>query len=163
MGTLQARDPFGVPIEFYCEMEQVPRKLQTYGAYRGCHPMRIDHLNCFASDVQAAHDFYALELGFRTTEYTVSEDADPQLWAVWMHRKGNVHDVAFTNGRGPRLHHVAIWVPTALDIIHLCDLMATTGYLGAMERGPGRHGISNAFFLYTRDPDGHRWSFSHLL
>jgi catechol 2,3-dioxygenase len=25
-----------------------------------------------------------------------------------------------------------------------------------LERGPGRHGISNAFFLYLRDPDGHR-------
>ena len=25
-----------------------------------------------------------------------------------------------------------------------------------MERGPGRHGIANAFFLYIRDPDGHR-------
>ena len=24
------------------------------------------------------------------------------------------------------------------------------------QRGPGRHGISNAFFLYVRDPDGHR-------
>jgi len=28
--------------------------------------------------------------------------------------------------------------------------------LANMERGPGRHGISNAFFLYVRDPDGHR-------
>ena len=34
--------------------------------------------------------------------------------------------------------------------------MATSGYLANMERGPGRHGISNAFFLYIRDPDGHR-------
>jgi catechol 2,3-dioxygenase len=25
-----------------------------------------------------------------------------------------------------------------------------------MERGPGRHGLANAFFLYVRDPDGHR-------
>jgi len=25
-----------------------------------------------------------------------------------------------------------------------------------IERGPGRHGISNAFFLYILDPDGHR-------
>jgi catechol 2,3-dioxygenase len=24
------------------------------------------------------------------------------------------------------------------------------------ERGPGRHGVSNAFYLYLRDPDGHR-------
>jgi catechol 2,3-dioxygenase len=32
----------------------------------------------------------------------------------------------------------------------------SSGYLDNMERGPGRHGISNAFFLYIRDPDGHR-------
>ena len=73
-----------------------------------------------------------------------------------MHRKGNVHDLAFTNGRGPRLHHVGVWTAGALDILHICDVMASSGFLGAMERGPGRHGISNAFFLYTRDPDGHR-------
>ena len=47
-------------------------------------------------------------------------------------------------------------MPGALNIIHLCDVMATTGYLANMERGPGRHGIANAFFLYVRDPDGHR-------
>ena len=73
-----------------------------------------------------------------------------------MHRKGNVHDFAITNGKGPRLHHFAYWVPTAMNILHLCDVMASSGYLKNIERGPGRHGISNAFFLYVRDPDGHR-------
>ena len=34
--------------------------------------------------------------------------------------------------------------------------MATSGFLAHMERGRGCHGISNAFFLYVRDPDGHR-------
>lgn len=156
--TLQTRDPFGTPLEFYYEMTQVERRLQKYGDYQGCRPMRIDHFNCFTPNVQASHDFYANELGFRTTEYTETDDDrdPPELWAVWMHRKGNVHDMALTNGIGPRLHHTAIWVPTAMEIIHLCDLMATTGYLENMERGPGRHGISNAFFLYVRDPDGHR-------
>ncbi|MCB8942884.1 MAG: 3,4-dihydroxyphenylacetate 2,3-dioxygenase [Ardenticatenaceae bacterium] len=153
--TLQTRDIFGMPLEFCYEFTQVERNLQKYSTYHGCHPQRIDHFNCFTPDVQASHDFWALDLGFRTTEYTKTEDGD-QLWAVWMHRKGNVHDMAFTNGRGPRMHHVAIWVPTALHIIHLCDIMATTGHLASMERGPGRHGISNAFFLYVRDPDGHR-------
>jgi catechol 2,3-dioxygenase len=47
-------------------------------------------------------------------------------------------------------------VPTPLNIIDLLDLMATTGYVANIERGPGRHGISNAFFLYILDPDGHR-------
>ncbi len=67
-----------------------------------------------------------------------------------------MHDIAFTNGFGPRLHHVGLWTSGILDIIHTCDVMATSGYLANMERGPGRHGISNAFFLYIRDPDGHR-------
>ena len=34
--------------------------------------------------------------------------------------------------------------------------MATSGHVSSIERGPGRHGISNAFFLYVLDPDGNR-------
>ena len=49
-----------------------------------------------------------------------------------------------------------LWTAGAADILHICDVMATSGWLDNMERGPGRHGISNAFFLYVRDPDGHR-------
>jgi catechol 2,3-dioxygenase len=45
-------------------------------------------------------------------------------------------------------------VSTPLQIIHLCDPMAVTGYLANLEHGPGQHGISNAFYL--RCPDGHR-------
>ena len=73
-----------------------------------------------------------------------------------MHRKGNVHDIAMTNGLGPRLHHSAFWVSTPLNIIDLLDLLAAKGRISCIERGPGRHGISNAFFLYLRDPDGNR-------
>jgi catechol 2,3-dioxygenase len=144
-----------MPIELYATMEKRERLLQKYDRYKGAHPMRLDHFNVFAPDVQGAMDFYAA-LGFRLTEYAEEDGPDGRIAAAWMHRKGNVHDLAFTNGRGPRLHHLAYWVPTAMNIIHLCDLMATTGYLANMERGPGRHGISNAFFLYVRDPDGHR-------
>jgi catechol 2,3-dioxygenase len=153
--TLRTTDPFGMPVEFFFRMDQVPSVLQHYGEYRGARIQRIDHVNCFTPDVQANYDFFT-EIGFRLTEYTETEDAEPKLWAVWMHRKGNVHDIAFTNGRGPRLHHIGVWTAGALDILHICDVMATTGYLKNMERGPGRHGISNAFFLYVRDPDGHR-------
>lgn len=154
--TLRTRDPFGVPLEFYFAMDQGERTLQQYGRYTGAHIMRLDHFNCFAADLQGTYDFYVRELGFRLTEYTETEEEPTQLWAVWLHRKGNVHDLALTNGRGPRLHHIGVWVPAITNIIHLCDVLATTGRLAAMERGPGRHGIANAFFLYVRDPDGHR-------
>ena len=153
--TLRTADITGMPLDFYFKMDQGERMLQRYSAHQGARIQRIDHINCFTPDVQASYDFYT-ELGFRLTEYTETDDRDPKLWAVWLQRKGNVHDLAFTNGRGPRLHHIGVWTSGPLDILHICDVMATSGYLANMERGPGRHGISNAFFLYIRDPDGHR-------
>ena len=153
--TLRTVDPVGMPIDLYFKMDRVKSMLQKYAAYQGARIQRIDHINCFTPDVQASYDFYT-ELGFRLTETTETEGADPKLWAVWMQRRGSAHDLAFTNGRGPRLHHIGVWNANALDILHTCDVMATSGYLANMERGPGRHGIANAFFLYVRDPDGHR-------
>ncbi|MFA7415179.1 MAG: 3,4-dihydroxyphenylacetate 2,3-dioxygenase [Rhizobium sp.] len=152
--TLRAVDIFGTPLEFYFKMERLAPIHQQYKLYHGVKPLRIDHFNCFTPDVDASVAFYN-EMGFRVTEYT-EDDESKRLWAAWMHRKGGVHDMAFTNGLGPRLHHTAFWVPTPLNIIDLLDLMSTTGYLKNIERGPGRHGISNAFFLYILDPDGHR-------
>ncbi len=152
--TLRTADLFGIPLEFYASMDCLPPIHQKYALYHGVKPLRIDHFNCFSPDVDASVAFYNA-FGFRVTEYT-EDEASHRLWAAWMHRKGGVHDMAFTNGRGPRLHHTAFWVPTPLNIIDLLDLMATTGYVANIERGPGRHGISNAFFLYILDPDGHR-------
>ncbi|MEM1234688.1 MAG: 3,4-dihydroxyphenylacetate 2,3-dioxygenase [Pseudomonadota bacterium] len=152
--TLLTHDNVGIPIEFYHAMDRLPSIHQRYDLYRGVKPLRIDHFNCFSPNVDASVAFWNA-LGFRTTEYT-EDDMSGRLWAAWMHRKGGVHDMAFTNGRGPRLHHLAFWVPTPLNIIDLLDLMATTGHVDKIERGPGRHGISNAFFLYIRDVDGHR-------
>jgi catechol 2,3-dioxygenase len=152
--TLRTVDPLGVPIEFYHHMDRLPPIHQKYGLYRGARPLRIDHCNFFSPDVEASVGFYN-SIGFRVTEYTATEDTDT-VWAAWMHRKGGVHDIAFTNGVGPRLHHIAFWVSSPLTIIDFLDLMASTGYVAHIERGPGRHGIANAFFLYIRDPDGNR-------
>ena len=152
--TLRTADPWGIPLEFYVRMDRLPTIHQQYRLYNGVKPLRIDHFNMFSADVDASVAFYT-DIGFRTTEYTEDSDSG-KVWAAWMHRKGGVHDVAFTNGLGPRLHHTAFWVPNPLNIIDLLDLMATTGHVDKIERGPGRHGISNAFFLYVRDPDGHR-------
>ena len=60
------------------------------------------------------------------------------------------------SGRGPRLHHFAYGVPEIRDVVHVCDVAGSLGFGHHFERGPGRHGIGNAFFVYFRDPDGHR-------
>jgi catechol 2,3-dioxygenase len=152
--TLSTCDDQGMPLEFYARMDRLPMVHQKYALYRGVKPLRIDHVNCFSADVDKAVAFYN-DIGFRLTEYT-EDAASGHVWAAWMHRKGGVHDIAFTNGIGPRLHHVAFWVSNPIHIIDLLDLMSTTGYVANIERGPGRHGIANAFFVYVLDPDGHR-------
>lgn len=155
LGTsFRVQDPAGLPLEFFVEMDDVERLLQRYDLYRGSRMQRIDHFNCLVTDVGKISQFYEKELGFSCSEYTDTEDGD--TWAIWLHRKHTVHDVAFMNGKGPRLHHIGFTLPDPLALIHACDVLASLGYGDSIERGPGRHGLSNAFFLYIRDPDGHR-------
>lgn len=54
------------------------------------------------------------------------------------------------------MHHVGFWLSDPMSIIHTCDVLVRLGYGQHIERGPGRHGLSNAFFLCLRDTDGHR-------
>lgn len=154
--ALRAQDPAGLPVEFYSEMAQVPWMLQQFHRHHGACIQRIDHFNCLVPDVQAAYDWWTGALGFRCSEYTAMDAPDNRLWAAWLYRKPNVHDIALMNGAGPRVHHAGFHVADATAVLRACDVLAAMGYAGAIERGPGRHGLSNAFFLYLRDPDGHR-------
>ncbi|WML31767.1 3,4-dihydroxyphenylacetate 2,3-dioxygenase [Neobacillus sp. OS1-32] len=152
--ALHVHDVSGMPLEFFCKMEGAERLLQRYELYRGARIQRIDHVNCSVTDVEKAYNFFMNELGFACSEYTAT--GDEKIWAAWLHRKQGVHDQAFMNGEGPKLHHIGFWLPDPLALIHCCDVLASLGYGDNIERGPGRHGLSNAFFLYLRDPDGYR-------
>jgi len=154
--ALRFQDPLGFPAELFFEMDEAEWLWQSFDRHQGARIMRIDHFNLFTSNVTEATRWYEEELGFERTEYTETEDVVPQLWATWLKRKPTVHDVALMTGDGPRVHHAGFYVPDQHAILRIADLLASTGYLESMERGPGRHGISNAFFLYLRDPDGHR-------
>lgn len=154
--AVRVQDPSGLPVEFYHTMEQRERLMQRFELYRGAHVMRIDHFNCQVPNVQAAYDWWTTKMGFFCSEYTVTDDASEKLWAAWLHRKQNVHDLALMNGIGPRLHHVGMWLQDTQSVLRACDILASIGTASSIERGPGRHGLSNAFFLYLRDADLNR-------
>ena len=153
---LMTRDLFGFPVEFYSRMEGADWMLQKYDKYKGAKIMRIDHFNIMLPDAAAGYEWYVKDLGFTCTETTETEGRNPALWAAWLRRKHTCHDIALTTGRGPRVHHAGFTVGDRLCIMDCADLLAAAGYHDRMERGPGRHGVSNAFFLYLRDPDGNR-------
>jgi 3,4-dihydroxyphenylacetate 2,3-dioxygenase len=157
--ALRVQDPSGLPIEFFCQIEQREWLRQRFAEYRGANILRLDHFNCQVPEVQTAYAWWTGQLGFHVSEYTVADPAPGEpdrLWAAWLHRKQNVHDLALMNGIGPRLHHVGLWLQDTHSVLRACDILASLGMGGALERGPGRHGLSNAFFLYLRDPDLNR-------
>lgn len=154
--ALRVQDPAGFPVEFFCRIERCERLLQRYDRYRGAFVMRIDHFNVQCPDAEALCGWYMRELGFACSEYTETATDPPRLWAAWLRRKQNVHDLAIMTGTGPRVHHAGFWVQDPASVLRACDILAAAGMVDRIERGPGRHGLSNAFFLYLRDPDGNR-------
>ena len=148
-------DPFGFPLEFFYEMAQFETQLQRFDIHRGAPIMRMDHFNIHSPSCEETLAFW-LQLGFRCTEYISTDGEDERITGGWLARKPSVHDIALTAGVGPRMHHVGLFVADPAGVLRACDQLAGAFHSEVIERGPGRHGVSNAFFVYLRDPDGHR-------
>lgn len=151
--AVRIEDPLGFPIEFFFEAEHVERFTRRYDLQGAAAIARLDHFNVVTPDVPAAVAYYE-GLGFKVSEDI--EDAEKTVYAAWMYRKATVHDVALTGGDGPRMHHIAFATHERAQILHLCDHLGAIRQSDKIERGPGRHGVSNAFYLYLLDPDSHR-------
>ncbi len=151
--SVRVEDPLGFPYEFFYDVEHVERLAWRYDLYTPGALVRLDHFNQVTPDVPRAVK-YMEDLGFRVTEDI--QDEAGTTYAAWMRRKPTVHDTAMTGGDGPRMHHVAFATHEKHNIIAICDKLGALRMSDVIERGPGRHGVSNAFYLYVRDPDGHR-------
>jgi catechol 2,3-dioxygenase len=151
--VVRVLDPLGFPYEFFYDVAHVPRLTWNYELYGAGAIVRLDHFNQVYPDVSAGAR-YLENLGFKRTEDI--RDDDGVVYAAWFARKDTVHDTALTGGAGPRMHHIAFATHEKHNILYICDKLGALRRSGAIERGPGRHGVSNAFYLYLRDPDGHR-------
>ncbi|MGJ8514438.1 3,4-dihydroxyphenylacetate 2,3-dioxygenase [Carnimonas bestiolae] len=151
--AVRVEDPLGFTLEFFHEVEHVERLTWRYDLHIPGALVRLDHFNQITPDVARGISF-AEALGFRVTE-DICDDQGVQ-YAAWMCRKSTVHDTAMTGGDGPRVHHIAFATHEKHNILAICDKLGALRQSDAIERGPGRHGVSNAFYLYLRDPDGHR-------
>ncbi|MFL6560395.1 MAG: VOC family protein [Bacillus sp. (in: firmicutes)] len=128
-------------------------KNQTYKAWNcGVSPRRFDHVNIHTStDASLTYEFLANQLGFKMREFL--KDDDNQTIAGWMSVTPLVHDVAvLSKPQAPtpaRLHHIAYWSDNMQDILRAADILKEQGINFI---GPGKHGISQAMYLYVMDP-----------
>ncbi|MDA2805152.1 3,4-dihydroxyphenylacetate 2,3-dioxygenase [Nocardiopsis suaedae] len=151
--VVRVLDPLGFPYEFFYDVAHAPRLTWRSDLYGAGAIVRLDHFNQVCPDVVAGAA-YLEELGFKRTEDIRGDDG--VTYAAWFARKDTVHDTALTGGSGPRMHHIAFATHEKHNILYICDKLGALRRSDAIERGPGRHGVSNAFYLYLRDPDGHR-------
>ncbi|MDF2790236.1 MAG: 2,3-dihydroxybiphenyl 1,2-dioxygenase [Neobacillus sp.] len=84
-------------------------------------------------------------------EYLVAPD-DRQI-SGWMSVTPLVHDVAVMSipnaDSSHQLHHFSYWLDNAQDILRAADILSEHGIEFV---GPGKHGISQAMYIYVLDP-----------
>ena len=153
--------PSGHRFEIYYDMEKPAAeegrksvlKNQVYKSWaKGVSPRRIDHVNLQTSmDNNRIVNYLTETLGFKLREYFVNPD-DEQV-ASWMSVTNLVHDVAMMttkNSIGPNeMHHIAYWLDNSQDLLRAADILCENevGFVG-----PGKHGISQAMYIYVKDP-----------
>lgn len=159
---LKVAEPNGHPVVFYHSIQQIAwsdengklkqHPMRNLHTIKGIPPLKIDHMNLRVTNVDKALEYWQA-LGFSISEYV--QDTN-EKFAAWTRRATTTHDVALVKAPHAALHHVAYIVEGVTGVIRTADLLADAGYRTAINYGPGRHGATNAFFLYIRDPDGHR-------
>ncbi|AKE01221.1 hypothetical protein XU06_30300 (plasmid) [Rhodococcus erythropolis] len=149
--TLRTRDAVGVPVELCATMDVVDRRFGDLNA-PAAYAKRLDHYQLFTPDALGHTEFYA-KLGFRIADAMFVGD---DLEGTFLWRKGNTHDLVLFSGTGPKLHHFAYTVSEPAQVLRACDKAGDLGLGHTIERGPGRHPLDGALYVYFRDPDGHR-------
>ncbi|MEK4799355.1 catechol 2,3-dioxygenase [Thermoactinomyces sp. FSL K6-2592] len=122
---------------------------------RGIPVRRLDHVNLMANDVTSNKEFMMEQLGFKLREHIILKDGTEA--GSWLSVSPLVHEIAFMKdqlgGKG-RFHHVCYWYGYPQHLADIADLFAENGI--EIEAGPGKHGISQAYFMYVFEPGGNR-------
>jgi len=150
--TLHVNDATGMPLEFCARMKTLPREHTRTHEHKGASALRLDHFQVLVPDVASAASFYAA-LGFRVSDYYV---VGGRLVGTFLYRKNNPHDLVFFGRSGPRCHHAAYVAPSVPSVVRGLEAAGNLGFLDNVEHGPGHHGHGHSFYVYLRDPDGHR-------
>ncbi|MER3456291.1 MAG: catechol 2,3-dioxygenase [candidate division GAL15 bacterium] len=156
--------PEGHPMEVLWEVEgyRPPEEMRTVlrnrpqkRPLRGVPVRRIDHVNIMARAVGPVREFLTDLLGFRLREQKLGRDGEEV--GAWLSVSPLVHEIAVmrdATGHHGRFHHVAYWYGYPQHLMDAADVMVDYGV--RIEAGPGKHGTTQAYFMYVFEPGGVR-------
>ena len=154
--TLHVDDPVGTPLEFCATMDDLPTNLQKFELLQGREP---DAARSFPDrDTRRAEGDRIL--------HRRSASASPNTPRPTARRRSGAPGCSARAIRTtwcfrqrPRAAAASLRLSACRRSATWCTSAtwrAASASVKHFERGPGRHGIGNAFFVYFRDPDGHR-------
>lgn len=161
--ALRALTPDAHPVEFYHSFQEIEAstptsvRLPMRNTHRehGVPPVRIDHVNLRVTDVPAALAYWVDDLAFGPSEMWLEDDESIRV--AWLRRTyAKTHDVAVGKAELSGFHHLAYTVADQQALLRTADLLGDSGHIADLEYGPSRHGATNAFCMYVRDPAGLR-------
>jgi catechol 2,3-dioxygenase len=150
--TLHTVDVVGTPLEIVASMTRAPRRDMQVQLHKGGAARRFDHYQITVPDIQKAAVFYT-SLGWRIADYMT---AGTHPIGVFLHVKDTPYDIVFLERDGPAFHHFGYIVPDVQSLLRACDTLGELGWGDSVEYGPGKHGVGHSYYVYLRDPDGHR-------
>lgn len=160
----QFTTPDGHLMELFWDVEyyQAPEAMRTEllnrpqkRPLRGVPVRRIDHVNLLCQNVTPNKQFMMDQLGFRLREHIILNDGSEA--GAWLSVSPLVHEVATmrdATGAKGRLHHICYWYGIPQHLSDIADVFSDYGI--TIEAGPGKHGISQALFMYVFEPGGNR-------
>lgn len=128
-----------------------PQKRPT----RGVPVRRLDHVNLMVSEMKPNVDFMMNQLGFNLREHVRLNNGTDA--AAWMSVSPLVHEIAMMGdplGGKARMHHICYWYGYPQHLSDISDIFTENNI--KFDAGPGKHGISQANFLYVFEPGGNR-------
>ena len=151
--------PQGIPIFLYYDMEYVGDLRMAFYKHRGVSPVRLAHVNYVVKDLEKEVNFLREVFGYYETEYFLDQNGNKTV--VWLTRRGDSHEIAIAKSSKnvPGFHHETYYVHDVKDIIRAADIMASAELWDSIERGPGRHGATEGYYIYLRDFDKNRVEF----
>jgi catechol 2,3-dioxygenase len=161
--TLRVITPEGHALEFVHEIEEIDPHdadgmlrlpMRTLNVNHGAPPARIDHVSLRVPRVPDSLPYWVDELGFSVSEFWMGEGDAPHV--AWVRRTTTTHDVALGTNGEPAFHHFAYAVSDPATLSRAADLIGDARLAPQLEWGPARHGATNAFAMYIRDPWGNR-------
>lgn len=133
------------------QRSKLPSNSTKFG--RGVGARRIDHANISTSIAELApgEQFLTDVLGLKRRE--AFQPTNSPLLASWLSVTPQVHDIAIS--ADPRdqpggYHHTALTVDSPMDLLRAADIVREHDI--EVDVWPGRHGISQGYFFYLRDP-----------